>query len=279
MIIWDEIEYGKEIYESEQLKTKKWQYKELSCLVKYMLSLGNKPKEIRDRLNACCNDDLKYLKQSQKRNIFDKIIAKAKNENVTSGVGAVVYKSEMDKVKSLNNPDLEKAIFVMLVYNKWLGNLEWFSLLRSDIFRDAKLSSISGTKQQEIIQQLCNVGYLKSEVKLLKKKDRNSQDRKKQMWSIPLLVKEGDCGEIALSIKNYENLVYRYLNYFYGGYVECKTCGVIFKPSSNRQEYCKLHKPKYEPIEKKSVKCEVCKREFEVSSMANNVKFCPDCRA
>jgi hypothetical protein len=36
------------------------------------------PKDIRDKLAVCCKDNIKYLRDNQKREIFDKLITKVK---------------------------------------------------------------------------------------------------------------------------------------------------------------------------------------------------------
>ena len=80
MIIWNNYEYGKKIYEEKSVKTKKYQYKELKTLVLYMILNDKPPKEIRAALEECCQDDIKYLREKQKKVIFNKIIAQTKQE-------------------------------------------------------------------------------------------------------------------------------------------------------------------------------------------------------
>ena len=82
MIIWDEIKYGETIYNNGEIKTKKWQYKELKCLIKFMRDRGYKPKDIKEKLNQCCQDDIKYLTSEQKKNIFNRLITKCKSEGI-----------------------------------------------------------------------------------------------------------------------------------------------------------------------------------------------------
>ena len=274
MIIWDEYKYGETIYKTHQIKTRKWQYKELGCLVKYLLSIDKKPKEIRDVLENCCQDDIKYLKANQKRSIFDKIISKAKRENFVRNVTITVYQSEIDMIKKLNNKDLEKIMFVLLVYDKWLGNMNWFSLMRQDISREAKIGAINAYKQQELIQQLYELGYLKSDVKVIKNQYSKSGELKRQMWNIPFIQEEG---EIAFQFNNYINVVNRYLNYVYGGFFECKRCGGMFEQNKwENKVYCDKCK-KYQPIETKEIICCDCHKPFTVNAKANQSKRCEEC--
>ena len=275
MIIWDEYKYGENIYKTHQVKTRKWQYKELSCLVKYLISMGKKPKEIRDVLEICCQDDIKYLKANQKRSIFDKIIGKAKREKIVKGVTITIYQPEIDTIKKLNDVNLEKIAFVLLVYDKWLNNMEWFSLMRQDISREAKIGKINSYKQQELIQKLYGLGYLKSDVKVVKNQYSKSSELKRQMWNIPFIQKEGD---VAFQFNNYINIVFRYLNYVYGGFFECKECGGMF--NQNKQcnkiycDKCKVH----HPIETKIIQCADCGKLIEVDSKDNQTVRCAECQ-
>jgi len=274
LIIWDEFKYGETIYKTQQVKTRKWQYKELGCLVKYLLSIDKKPKEIREILENCCQDDIKYLKTNQKRSIFDKIISKAKREKFIRDVTITVYQSEIDMIKKLNNKNLEKIMFVLLVYDKWLGNMNWFSLMRQDISREAKIGAINAYKQQELIQQLYELGYLKSDVKVLRNKHSKSGELKRQMWNIPFIQEEG---EIAFQFNNYINVVNRYLNYVYGGFFECKRCGGMFKQNKwDNKIYCDECK-KYQPIDTKIIYCVDCGRQILVDSKDNQTVRCDEC--
>ena len=275
MIIWDEFKYGETIYKTQQVKTRKWQYKELGCLVKYLLSIDKKPKEIREILENCCQDDIKYLKTNQKRSIFDKIISKAKREKFIRDVTITVYQSEIDMIKKLNNKNLEKIMFVLLVYDKWLDNMNWFSLMRQDISREAKIGTINAYKQQELVQQLYELGYLKSDVKVLRNKHSKSGELKRQMWNIPFIQEEGD---IAFQFNNYINVVNRYLNYVYGGFFECKRCGGMFKHNKwDNKIYCDECK-KYQPIDTKIIYCVDCGRQILVDSKDNQTVRCDECQ-
>ena len=77
MIIWDEYKFGKEVYNNGSVKTKKWQTNELRTLIKYLLidnpDITNA--DIRKEIEKCCTDEIKYLTQKQKTNIFNKLIS------------------------------------------------------------------------------------------------------------------------------------------------------------------------------------------------------------
>lgn len=239
MIIWDEYEYGKQIYEQKTVKTKRWQYNELKCLIKYMNTEKFQLKQIREKLLECCNDDIYYLNKKQITNIFNKLIQQARKEPLVHNKPIVIYKSEIDKIKDIDNKKLEQILFMLLVYRKWVGdgNLEWFSILKSDILKESKIGNVNNNTLQNYLTELLNCGFIDSDVRLVNKKYRKkNKDTKKQEWKVNILEAGGD---VAFQFDNYHNFVYRYLNYVYGGYFECKECGGMFVAKNNKQKYCK----------------------------------------
>lgn len=247
MIIWNNYEYGKKIYEDKSVKTKKWQYKELKTLILYMLLNDKQPKEIREALEECCQDDIKYLREEQKMTIFNKIIAQVKRElpqkseivkeKYIKSKEITIFVEEIDKIKFLDDVNTEKVAFALLVYCKWIGNTEWFTMSKADIVRAAKIGNLNSVAQQKVLTGLVANGYIKSDVRKANRKHcRGLSGNEQQMWSISYSAKDG---EKAFIIDDYENVVYHYLNYVYGGYFVCAGCGKILKRSSNAQRYCK----------------------------------------
>lgn len=234
LIIWDEYKYGKQVYDKGVL-TKRWQYKELKCLVKYMLADKRKLREVREKLSSCCKENLKYLKDEYKQQVFNKLINQAKHEEIIHAKEVVIYKSELRIIEGLDDEVLERMLFVLLVYCKWLDNMECFALMRADIFREAKISNPNSNTVRQKLFQLCQTGHLRSELITTRNKRSGSGGRKKQMWSLPFLKTEGD---VAFTITNYDNVVNKYRNYKEGGYFECTECGGMFKKTNNRHTVC-----------------------------------------
>jgi len=295
MIIWNNYEYGKKIYEERSVKTKKYQYKELKTLVLYMILNDNPSKEIREVLEECCQDDIKYLREKQKKVIFNKIIAQVKQElpkkdqiikeKYIKSREITIFVDEIDKIKSINDKNAEKVAFAMLVYCKWLNNLTWFTMSKADIVREAKVKNLNSIDQQRVLTGLVQNQYIKSDVRKANRKHcRGTGNNEQQMWSLNYLSQDGD---VAFTINDYDNVVYRYLNYVYGGYFVCAGCGKIFKQNKqNNSIYCNkcareinLEKTncKYHPIEKRMVICSDCGNEFEIYPKDNQTNRCPEC--
>ena len=150
--------------------------------------------------------------------------------------------------------------------------MEWFAILKSDLIKESKLKKINYDAFQDLLTGLNNTGLITSDVKLVDRKYRKRKnDSKKQMWNINFLK---DDGEIAFVISNYINIVYRYLNYVYGGYFECEICGGMFIQSNkNNRVYCNQCS-KYQPIETKTITCIDCGKKVEVDSKDNETCRC-----
>lgn len=239
MIIWDEYKYGKEVYDNSSTKTIKWQTNELRALIKYLLFDNEDMQllEIRNILEKCSSDEIKYLSKKQKTNIFNKLISQCrdqdKNVKIIKEKTVTIYKSEIETIKLANNKYIEQILFVMLAYSKWLG-LEWFSISKSDLKKESKTTNINNNMFQDLLYEIFQKEYALSEVKKLDRfESRKEKIKKKQMWKVNFLETDG---EIAFEFSNYENFVYRYLNYVYGGYFECNECGGMFK-YKNKKDY------------------------------------------
>lgn len=295
MIIWNNYEYGKKVYEEKSVRTKKWQYKELRTLVLYMVLNGKQPKEIREVLEECCQDDIKYLRENQKKTIFNKIITQTKQElpkkdeiikeKYIKSKEITIFVDEINQIKALCDQNLEKVAFVLLVYCKWLDNLTWFTMSKADISKEAKTRNLNSADQQRILTRLVASQYIKSDVRKAKRKHcRSFGGNEQQMWSLTYLSQEGD---VAFTISDYENFVYRYLDYVYGGYFICPVCGKIFKQNKqNNLVYCnkcskkvksERDKKKYDHIERKTIFCVDCGEEIEINSKDNQTDRCPEC--
>jgi len=277
MIIWDEYQYGKSIYDTGSVKTKKWQTNELRSLIKFMLSENSKIElyKVRKKIEECCTDEIKYLTSKQKNNIFNKLISQCKdaekNVKIIKDKEIVIYTEEIEKIKLLNDNNKEKIVFTLLVYCKWLG-LEWLSISKSDLQKESKTTNINSKIFQELLTSLFKDKYLESDViKLDKLERRKEKIMKKQMWKICCLQNEG---EIAFKFNNYINFVFRYLNYVYGGYYECEICGVIYlQNKQNNIAKCNQCK-QYKTIDTKEIKCIDCGENVNIDAKDNETCRC-----
>ena len=82
--------------------------------------------------------------------------------------------------------------------------------------------------------------------------------------------------EVALQIKDYNNIGY-YYDYYIGKNIKfCEICGMPFRPNSNRAKYCKEHQG-YQPVKDIKIKvCIDCGKEFETSTKSQRDR-CDEC--
>lgn len=219
MIIWDELEHGKQIFDKLETDTKRWEQKELKLLIKYMQLNEAKTKDIKDKLDMCCSDEIKYLDNKRKNNLFIKLIKQSENEELITNVSVNIYKSELDKIHSLNDVKKEKVLFALISYKKWLNYaskldfdkkteillekykdnhdkcydiknkefliFDYFYMMKNDIFKTARLNTLNGKTKQDILYYLLSNGYIESNVVKTSEKDRReSSVAKRQMYKI-----------------------------------------------------------------------------------------------
>lgn len=241
-------------------------------------------KDMRIFLEQCCMDDIKYLKEKQKKYIFDKLINQVKSElpkkeeidkeKIINDKVITIYQTEIDKIQELNNVDLEKVAFVLLVYCKWLDNIQWFNILKSDLFSEAKVNNLNSEIKQNLLSKLFELGYAKSDViKIDKRHCRGLKDAKRQMWNLTYIESNSE-GKVAFQINDYYNFVFRYLNYVYGGYFECAKCNKIYKQNEKRNRVFCRECIKYQSMDTKIIKCKDCGEKVIINSLDNSTKRC-----
>ena len=206
-------------------------------------------------INKCINDVKKY-----------------KIKNIDS---IKITKSEMDKIKSLNDIKKEKIAFVILALAKYFNaaydnQKDNFYAKTSEIFKFARVS-IPVKERDYYLRFAYEDGILKPNYSI----GNNA-------YTAAFVSHNDDEVVLELNESDYLEIAYTYLNYKNGGYKRCKECGRWFKVSSSKpnEQYCYLHKPVYEPIgEYKTKICIDCGKEFNVSPMDNRSCRCKECQS
>lgn len=206
-------------------------------------------------INKCINDVKKY-----------------KIKNIDS---IKITKSEMDKIKSLNDIKKEKIAFVILALAKYFNaaydnQKDNFYAKTSEIFKFARVS-IPVKERDYYLRFAYEDGILKPNYSI----GNNA-------YTAAFVSHNDDEVVLELNESDYLEIAYTYLNYKNGGYKRCKECGRWFKVSSSKpnEQYCYLHKPVYKPIgEYKTKICIDCGKEFNVSPMDNRSCRCEECQS
>ena len=145
-----------------------------------------------------------------------------------------ITKNELDYIKSFDNIQLEKLLFIMLCIAKYDhyysdSNDYWLNRSTSFIFKHARVH-VRVKERLEILRQL----YLKGAFTLSYK---TGSSNKKLLYASNDLEDEV---VMELSEMDFKELAYTYCYYKNGftGYSHCAKCGCLIKKNSNRQKYC-----------------------------------------
>lgn len=175
-----------------------------------------------------------------------------------------ITQREIDVVKTAGSDKKEKILFTFLVMGK-LKYMKTFSAWVNDtsknIFEIANTSP-RADERDYIIRDFYESGlisYAKSPMNL--------------SVHIDFIDTEG---ETVFAVKDLRNLGFKWMQYKGQKYVECQSCGILFKPTKMNARYCKSCRG-YVPLKTKIVECCDCGTSFETPANTKS-KRCPHCR-
>lgn len=199
-------------------------------------------------------------------------IASAKKYKFRNVSPVIITKSEMDRIRDLNDIRKEKIAFVLLAVAKYYNNV-------SDDNNNRMYISISNLFKIARVAIPCKerAGYLHfayQEGLLIEHSFVGTN-----LKVVGFIDNDGD-PVMELTEDDYKELAYVYLNYKTGGYKHCKGCGKLFK--INKREparlYCKDCSHKEETSRFKIMKCIDCGEEFVVDIRNMNKCRCDSCQ-
>lgn len=265
MIILNEKKEAERIIENGDVGSKP--YKTLSLLARYYYH------EKKYNLNKIIQSLDNFMKTNyfnyNSDNWINKITQYAKNAKrygLTCIDSIPITKIEMITINSIGNKKLEKLAFTLLVLAKY-GNIRnsnnnnWMTVDYNDVF---KMARTVGTTESKA---LC---YRELELLNLISFAKKPDNLNIQVNFI------NDDSDVILHINDMRELGYQYLMYQGENYIKCAECGILIKPKSSRQKYCK-HCSSYHPVKVKKIICCDCKEEFVVNSKDNTTKRCSVC--
>ena len=181
----------------------------------------------------------------------------------------VITKQELEKIKSLNDDRKEKIAFVLLADVKYdnacRGNNSNISYLNiSDLYRFSRVTM--PIKDRNIFLSFLYEDGLVEE-------NFNPKSVGKKL----LYVFDDSDEELVLTESNYKELAFTYMNWKYGGYKECKSCGRLFKPKKNMQ-YCKKCSESNNAQRDNFIECIDCGKVVEVSKFDSKTCRCQECQ-
>jgi len=162
------------------------------------------------------------------RNIVDKVNRRG-DFNLVNIKEVMIYKEELNVVKSISNLKFERLAFTLLVYAKIYNilnknNTNWVNAEFKDVLNDTgmRISRYDGALM----------------VYELKKKGLLQPSRIVDSTNIKVLFAE-DEGDVAFKVSHFDNIIDYYYQWLEPEkYMNCEVCNVPVKKTSNRRRYC-----------------------------------------
>lgn len=179
----------------------------------------------------------------------------------------IITKKELDVIKALNDDRQEKLAFVLLADAKYENackdrNVNYSNISIPELYKQARVTMpvkdrnmfLSFLYDNQLVQR--NLNPDSSGFKLL-------------------YIYDEDETALLLSENNYKELAFTYMNWKYGGYKECCSCGRLFKPKGNAQ-YCKSCAKENSTPRDRFIKCveEGCEEIVEIGKFDNETCRC-----
>ena len=181
----------------------------------------------------------------------------------------IITKKELDAIKALNDDRQEKLAFVLLADAKYENackdrNVNYSNISIPDLYRQARVTMpvkdrnmfLSFLYDNQLVQR--NLNPDSSGFKLL-------------------YIYDEDETALLLSENNYKELAFTYMNWKYGGYKECCSCGRLFKPKGNAQ-YCKSCTKENNTPRDRFIKCVDCGEIVEIGKFDSKTCRCSECQ-
>ena len=162
------------------------------------------------------------------RNIVDRVNRRS-DFNLVDIKEVVIYKEELDVVKSISNLKFERLAFTLLVYAKIYNilnknNTNWVNAEFKDVLNDTgmRISRYDGALM----------------VYELKKKGLLQPSRIVDSTNIKVLFAK-DEGDVAFKVSHFDNIIDYYYQWLEPEkYMNCEVCGVPVKRTIHNRKYC-----------------------------------------
>lgn len=198
----------------------------------------------------------------------DKIASRAGKHPLSEVTGVKITKSEMAKIKELDNRVLERLAFTMLCIAKLWDqrnpkNNGWVNEDSKAIFSYARIVCSSDEREAKI-GSLWSLGLLE-----FARRNDNLNCR-------VTFIDNDDAEELFIS--DFRELGYEYLLYRGEKFIRCAECGILIRNNSKgTKKYCK-DCVGYAPTPTRKIFCIDCGEEIEIPSTSRRIR-CDECHA
>ena len=249
MKILNETKYAEQIIEKGFSKNKI--IFEIRILAKYFYSQGYEKEELKAKVNEFCNKRLSQFNQVTWIKTINKICKYAEKNSLFDVKSVRITMLEYDKIKSLNNKNLEKIAFVMLVLAK-INKQSYMVYLKDRIN-----SKLNNKVKREDIDYKFKGYYLNESVNEICKlaKVHGSKEKKlamiKELWDLGF-VHVGFPARLRVDFVNnhttedfvvldkFNNFILEYEKTLGVKVKYCEVCGEIIKDTVNNKKYCNV---------------------------------------
>ena len=220
--MFDELKYAENIIKNGY-KNKKYINYDNIILVKYWKHKGCDKQEIKVKLKSLMKD----FQNLYNDNIINYKIHRALEIGMKFELEfnkiVEIYQSELDTIGLLNDIELQKILFVLLVVWKY-KNKNKFRITNSDILKLAEVKC-NNNKFWDYLHCIFPTGYMN----LVEYKNKDYYK-----INIP------EEGNLVLTIDNFNNIINYYLSYLYPeNYMKCQECEVPIRITNGNLKYCK----------------------------------------
>ncbi|ALS22290.1 hypothetical protein [Paenibacillus naphthalenovorans] len=203
----------------------------IKILIKYYYNMGMNKEQVRNSIEEFMKNNYKRFNSVKWNDLLDKLVKKEeKLEHKLLEIDYVnITINELKTIQNINNLNLEKLAFVLLVYSKIYNqmngnNSNWVNASRKDIFDDSKINT-STHQQRLMINDLINLGLIE------KSKRKNSTNRK--------VCFADENSEVEIKLDDFRDFVYQYLKWKGEKIGNCEKCNRPIKPSGKNHKMCR----------------------------------------
>lgn len=204
-------------------------FRECVLICRYLISIGKTDNEIYNTILEKTYNVYENLSDDYKNAEISNIIKVAKAKGILKEIKTINFtKKELDKIHSIGNINTEKLMFIMMCAYK-ISEDNSFVFQVKDILKEAKIS-YNNKYYNSLMYQI--VGVKKYFYHIVRKNKMKYTPSKE-------IIEMYDPEDVVLSINNYKNIVYYYLEYIGNGkYIHCESCGCIDLRTSNSKKLC-----------------------------------------
>lgn len=227
-IAMNEKEKVKQIIKNNEIDNKK-PSRTIQLLIKYYYSQNMSKDQIRKQIEEFMQKNYQGFNSTRWQNSLDTMVKRYANDKYKLiDINRVfVTQKELEKIKEINNIELEKLAFVLLVYAKTYNqinenNNNWVKARKNVILKDAKIKGRNKQNKYKLFTEL-------NKLKLINFADmiNNTSIQVNYIDNI---------SKVEIEVEDLQsNFISQYLTWRKG---YCIVCGKELDKKSNRSKYC-----------------------------------------